>query len=79
MSQDKQKQRRTDRRTAIFAGIGVGAAFGVLFGLLLSSLAVALGAWLVCGVVAVLGLNAIRKDSQEIVDDVADDVSEPGA
>ncbi len=72
MSQNKQNQERANKRQALFAGIGIGAAFGALFGLLLQSLIVGLVVGTVCSVAAAFGLNAIRKDSREVVDDVSE-------
>lgn len=75
MSEKVREQERANRRTAVLAGLGIGAAFGALFGLLLQSLLVGLIVGTVCSVLVMFGLNAIRKDSREI----ADDVSEPEA
>jgi len=60
--------KRANQQTAAGAGIGIGVAFGALFGLLLDNLAVGIGVGLACGAAAGFGLNKVRKDSREIVD-----------
>jgi len=66
----RQQQKRANQRTALFAGIGTGLGFALLLGLLLESWPFAIGLGVVVALAVGFGLNAIRKDSRKIVDDV---------
>lgn len=65
----QERQRRANQLTALFAGVGTGLAFALLFGLLLDSWVFAIGVGGVIALGVIFSLNAIRKDSREIVDE----------
>lgn len=65
----QERQRRANQLTALFAGVGTGLAFALLFGLLLDNWAFAIGVGGIIALGVIFGLNAIRKDSREIVDE----------
>lgn len=66
----QQAQKRKNQLTALFAGLGVGLAFALIFGLLLDSWPFATGVGVVIAAAVTFGLNAVRKDSRKIVDEV---------
>ncbi len=66
----RQAQKRRNQLTALFAGFGVGVAFALIFGLLLDSWPFAIGVGVVIAAAVVFGLNAVRKDSRKIADEV---------
>lgn len=65
----QERQKRANQLTALFAGMGTGLAFALLFGLLLGNWTFAIGVGVVIALGVAFGLNAIRKDSREIVDE----------
>jgi len=68
-NQKRERQKRANQLTALFAGVGTGLAFALLFGLLLGNWVFAVGVGGVIALGVIFGLNAIRKDSREIVDE----------
>lgn len=66
----QQEQKRRNQLTALFAGLGTGLVLALLTGLWLESWPFAVGLGVVVALAVTFGLNAIRKDSREIVDDV---------
>lgn len=66
----RQEQKRRNQLTALFAGLGVGLAFALLFGLLIDSWPFAIGVGVAIAAAAAFGLNAVRKDSRKVSDDV---------
>ena len=66
----RQAQKRRNQLTAVFAGLGVGLAFALLFGLLLDSWVFAIGVGIVIAVAVAFGLNAVRRDSRKLTDDL---------
>ena len=65
----QEQQKRANQLTALFAGVGTGLAFTLLLGLLLGNWAFAVGVGGVIALGVIFGLNAIREDSREIVDE----------
>ena len=66
----RQQQKRKNQLTALLAGLGVGLAFALPFLLLVGNWLYALGLGVFVAIGAVFGLNAVRKDSREIADDM---------
>lgn len=66
----RQAQGRRNRLTALFAGVGTGFVLALLTGLLLESWPFAVGLGVAVSVAVTFGLNAIRKDSREVVDEL---------
>lgn len=65
----RQAQKRRNQTTALFAGLGTGFALALLAGFLLDSWPFAVGLGVAVSLAVTFGLNAIRKDSREIVDE----------
>lgn len=63
-----ERQKRTNQLTALFVGIGTGLAFALMLGFLLGNWAFAVGVGGIIALGVIFGLNAIRRDSREIVD-----------
>ena len=66
----RQARKRKNQLTALLAGLGVGLAFALIFGLLLNSWPFAIGVGVVIAVAVAFGLNAVRKDSRKIADEM---------
>lgn len=66
----RQEEKRANQRTALLAGVGSGVFLALLTGFLLGSWPFAIGLGIVDALAVTLALNAIRKDSRKVVDDV---------
>ena len=66
----QQEQKRKNQLTALLAGLGVGLAFALPFLLLVGNWLYALGLGVFIALGAAFGLNAVRKDSRKITDEV---------